>query len=172
MSGGDMPDSLDRRTVHRVNDVVLWLEQESSVHIKAVTPQNDPVELSPAEARRLGELLIRLAEEADGSWSPLIDLLIGARGRTAEAGRCHTTVGVEDVQPRHQLVGAAASPDLPPQLAGRTGKHLDRVGVDSATGPRPRRLTFWGVWLALLSLTVAFAALTLVDAIINPTSGG
>lgn len=61
-----MPDSPDGTKVHRVDDVILWLEQESSVHIKAVTPQNDPVELSPDEARRLGELLLRLADEADG----------------------------------------------------------------------------------------------------------
>jgi hypothetical protein len=37
---------------------------------------------------------------------------------------------------------------------------------------RPQRPTFWGAWLALLRLVVAFAALTVLDAIINPTSGG
>lgn len=62
MSNGDRPT-----VVHRVNDVSVWLEQGSSVHIKAVTSSNDPVELSGDEARRLASLLIQLAVEADES---------------------------------------------------------------------------------------------------------
>ena len=54
-------------TVHRLFDgeVYAWIEQESSVHIKAVTPSGDPVELTFDNARELGRLLIQLADEGD-----------------------------------------------------------------------------------------------------------
>ena len=51
--------------VYTIDDVVVWLEQESSVHIKAVTRTGDPVELSPRYARRLADILSRLADRAD-----------------------------------------------------------------------------------------------------------
>jgi hypothetical protein len=43
-----------------------WIEQESSIHVKVVEPSGDPVELTWREARQLGELLIRLADEGEG----------------------------------------------------------------------------------------------------------
>ena len=52
-------------TLHRVNDVYLWLEQGSSVHIKAVTSSGDPVELGPHHARELAAILSDLADQAD-----------------------------------------------------------------------------------------------------------
>jgi hypothetical protein len=58
-----MPEDLEQ--VYRVDDVSLWLEQESSVHIKAITAYGDPVELSPRHARQLAEILTTLADKAD-----------------------------------------------------------------------------------------------------------
>jgi hypothetical protein len=51
--------------LHNVGDVAEWLEQESSIQIKAVTSFGDPVELNSEEARRLAALLLTLAEQAD-----------------------------------------------------------------------------------------------------------
>jgi hypothetical protein len=42
-------------------DIALWEEQGTSVHIRAITPQGDPVELSAEEARELARELLRLA---------------------------------------------------------------------------------------------------------------
>jgi hypothetical protein len=58
-----MDDGRDQ--VHQIDDVYVWLEQESSVQIKAVSPHGDPVELSPRDARQLAEVLTKLADEAD-----------------------------------------------------------------------------------------------------------
>jgi hypothetical protein len=37
--------------------VRIWIEQGSSIHIKAVTKENDPVELSESEAIEIAEVL-------------------------------------------------------------------------------------------------------------------
>jgi hypothetical protein len=42
-------------------EIHLWLEQESSIMIKAVTKSGDPVELECEEARELGEALMKMA---------------------------------------------------------------------------------------------------------------
>ena len=42
-------------------DVYLWIEQESSIDLKAVTQHGDPVELTEAEAEELGRTLIEMA---------------------------------------------------------------------------------------------------------------
>jgi hypothetical protein len=47
--------------VHPVDDVCCWLEQESSVMLKAVTRFGDPVELTAAEARAIAAALRELA---------------------------------------------------------------------------------------------------------------
>lgn len=39
--------------------ISMWIEQESTIHLKAVTSFNDPVELTADEARNLVELLIK-----------------------------------------------------------------------------------------------------------------
>ena len=45
-------------------EVKFWLEQESSIHLKAATKQyNDPVELTAEQAREVGEKLILLADK-------------------------------------------------------------------------------------------------------------
>ena len=42
------------------NEVQIWLEQESSIHLRAIDGK-DPVELTADGAREIGEALIRLA---------------------------------------------------------------------------------------------------------------
>jgi hypothetical protein len=46
-------------------DVYLWIEQESSIHLKAVTQHGDPVELTSHEAEELGKTLIEMARDLD-----------------------------------------------------------------------------------------------------------
>jgi hypothetical protein len=46
-------------------EVVLWLEDERAIHLKAVTFFGDPVELSAEEAKELAEALMRLAARAE-----------------------------------------------------------------------------------------------------------
>ena len=43
-------------------DAYCWLEQQSSVMLKAVTKQGDPVELTKSEAIELAHALLRAAE--------------------------------------------------------------------------------------------------------------
>ncbi len=43
-------------------DASCWLEQQSSVMLKAVTRQGDPVELDKSEAIELAHALLRAAE--------------------------------------------------------------------------------------------------------------
>lgn len=43
-------------------DITVWIEQETSIAIKAITEFNDPVELSGEEARELARTLIEYAE--------------------------------------------------------------------------------------------------------------
>jgi hypothetical protein len=45
-------------------DVRLWIEQESSIHLRAISG-TDPVELSSAEARDVAKALLDLASELD-----------------------------------------------------------------------------------------------------------
>lgn len=53
--------------VHRLLDgeASVWIEQASSIHLKVVTESGDPAELTWNEARELGELLVRLADEGE-----------------------------------------------------------------------------------------------------------
>ena len=46
-------------------DACVWIEQASSIHLQVVTQNGDPVELTWDEARKLGELLLRLADEGE-----------------------------------------------------------------------------------------------------------
>ncbi|MCS4259521.1 hypothetical protein EDF83_3259 [Pseudomonas protegens] len=41
--------------------VRLWIEQGSSIHLKAISPHNDPVELTAEQALELAQALQRLA---------------------------------------------------------------------------------------------------------------
>ena len=48
------------------DDVYLWIEQESSIMLKASTSRpGNPVELSAADARRLARMLEEAADELD-----------------------------------------------------------------------------------------------------------
>lgn len=42
-------------------DVRLWIEQGSAIHLKAISPHNDPVELTAEQALELAQALQRLA---------------------------------------------------------------------------------------------------------------
>lgn len=46
-------------------DAQAWIEQESSIMLKVVTKFGDPVEMAWHEARELGRLLVRLADEGE-----------------------------------------------------------------------------------------------------------
>ena len=51
--------------LEHVRDVYAWIEQTSSVMLKAVSPHGDPVELAAAEAIEVGEALVRLGRELE-----------------------------------------------------------------------------------------------------------
>jgi hypothetical protein len=44
------------------SEIRVWVEQDSSIHMKVVTLTGDPVELSENEARRLAAVLMKYAE--------------------------------------------------------------------------------------------------------------
>jgi hypothetical protein len=46
-------------------DAYCWLEQESSVMLKAITKHGDPVELTKKEAIDLAHALLKAAERID-----------------------------------------------------------------------------------------------------------
>jgi len=55
---------IDRTTDYFENsegDVRLWIEQGSAIHLKAISPHNDPVELTAEQALELAQALQRLA---------------------------------------------------------------------------------------------------------------
>ncbi len=59
-----MSDHLDNSKF--VNgDVRFWIEQESSIHLKAVTSHGDPVELTAVEAREIAAALLKAACKLD-----------------------------------------------------------------------------------------------------------
>jgi len=51
--------SIPRKDYFETSDeaVRIWIEQGSSIHIKAATTSNDPVELSESEALEIAEVL-------------------------------------------------------------------------------------------------------------------
>lgn len=54
----------ESKRVVEIGGVRLWIEQET-VHIKAVTQEGDPVELSEDEATLLASALTKLVKEID-----------------------------------------------------------------------------------------------------------
>lgn len=46
-------------------EIKVWLEDERSIHLKAVTSFGDPVELSTEETKELADVLMRLAARAE-----------------------------------------------------------------------------------------------------------
>ncbi|WP_265578239.1 DUF6360 family protein [Pseudomonas protegens] len=56
--------SIDRTTDYFESSegaVRLWVEQGSAIHLKAISPHNDPVELTAEQAQELAQALQRLA---------------------------------------------------------------------------------------------------------------
>lgn len=45
--------------------VRFWIEQESSIQLKAVTPHGDPVELTATEARNIATALLDVARKLE-----------------------------------------------------------------------------------------------------------
>ena len=45
--------------------IYFWLEQDSSIHLKAASAYGDPVELTADEAREIGSALISMAQKLD-----------------------------------------------------------------------------------------------------------
>ena len=60
-----MPDSAKTVFSASGQEVYCWVEQQSSVMLKAVTRHGDPVELTAIEARELAKVLLRLADEVE-----------------------------------------------------------------------------------------------------------
>jgi hypothetical protein len=48
-------------------EVQFWIEQDSSIHFKAVSSHGDPVELTAAKAREIAAALMAAAERVDGA---------------------------------------------------------------------------------------------------------
>ena len=46
-------------------DVHFWIEQQSSIHLKAVTSHGDPVELTATEAREIATTLLEAARKLE-----------------------------------------------------------------------------------------------------------
>jgi hypothetical protein len=61
-----MEDKKVRRLKDWEDEVYLWVEQESSIMLKAATGKSgDPVELSSMGAKELARLLLKAAAELD-----------------------------------------------------------------------------------------------------------
>lgn len=58
-------NSDNKRVVLSDGEISVSVEQESSIHLKAVSPFGDPVELNAEEAKELAALLLKFAEEID-----------------------------------------------------------------------------------------------------------
>ena len=54
----------DNNKIFKIADdaVYMWLEDDSAIHVKAITKSGDPVELSKKEARLMAAELLRLAK--------------------------------------------------------------------------------------------------------------
>jgi hypothetical protein len=51
-------------------EVRFWIEQESSIHLKAVSAHGDPTELTAEDAREIAAALIAAAQKLDALDSP------------------------------------------------------------------------------------------------------
>lgn len=47
------------------DSIIAWIEQEASIHLKAITFYGDPVELTTQEARILAKKLVEFADKID-----------------------------------------------------------------------------------------------------------
>jgi hypothetical protein len=60
-----MAKAVDPELVQPSDDVYCWLEQDSSIMLKAVTRYGDPVELTAGEARDIAAALLILADRLE-----------------------------------------------------------------------------------------------------------
>lgn len=60
-----MADADNPEVARPADDVYCWLEQESSIMLKAVSRSGDPVELTADEARAIAAALLILAERLE-----------------------------------------------------------------------------------------------------------
>jgi hypothetical protein len=62
----------NKKQVHRFagGEVSFWIEQDSSIHLRAVSSHGDPVELTAADAREIAAALMTAAQKLDGLDSP------------------------------------------------------------------------------------------------------
>jgi hypothetical protein len=51
-------------------EISLWIEQESSIHLKAASSHGDPVELTSEDARKIAVALMAAAQKLDAFDSP------------------------------------------------------------------------------------------------------
>ena len=57
---------VDQEVVSLSNgDIVIWIVEESSLHIKCVTKHGDPVELNAEEVKELCEVLTAMAKRIE-----------------------------------------------------------------------------------------------------------
>jgi hypothetical protein len=49
----------------RAGAAFCWIEQQQTIHLKAATSDGEPLALDAAQARKLGELLLRLATQLE-----------------------------------------------------------------------------------------------------------
>jgi hypothetical protein len=54
-----------RGNLIEIEEARMWIEQESSIHLKAVSPHGDPIELTAEKAREIASALLQLAAELD-----------------------------------------------------------------------------------------------------------
>lgn len=65
LEGAQVAESNLPGVIQPVDDVYCWVEQGSSVMLKAVTRFGDPVELTGASARTIAAALLDLADRLD-----------------------------------------------------------------------------------------------------------
>ena len=53
----------EKKDYFSTDETAVWIEDESSIHLRAITHSGDPVELTSHEAKQLGEVLIQLSEK-------------------------------------------------------------------------------------------------------------
>ncbi len=61
--GGEFVENQKSNVTEIGDDVYLWLEQDSSIMIKAISKHGDPVELTAEEALKLAMVLEQLAKK-------------------------------------------------------------------------------------------------------------
>ena len=55
----------DEKGVYQIDEAYTWLEQDSSIMLKAVTKHGDPLELTAYDARQLAAVLLELAQKLE-----------------------------------------------------------------------------------------------------------